>query len=57
MQIDRYARLEQAQRMGDALVAERVERIGKALGFDITEPTGLIRAGLALTAWRLLDDA
>lgn len=37
-------------------VARRLEQLGKTLGFDLTEPTGLIRAKLALTAWRLLDD-
>ncbi|MFF5984803.1 helix-turn-helix domain-containing protein [Streptomyces olindensis] len=36
-------------------VARRLELIGKALGFELTEPTGLLRAGLALTSWRLLD--
>ncbi|HZG06921.1 MAG TPA: helix-turn-helix domain-containing protein [Streptomyces sp.] len=37
-------------------VARRLEQIGKTLGIDLTEPTGLTRAKLALTAWRLLDD-
>ncbi|OUC99091.1 PucR family transcriptional regulator [Streptomyces swartbergensis] len=37
-------------------VARRLEQIGNALGFELTEPAGLLRAGLALTAWRLLDD-
>ncbi|MFF5989413.1 PucR family transcriptional regulator [Prauserella flavalba] len=37
-------------------VARRLERIGQALGVELTEPTGLTRARLALTAWRLLDD-
>jgi hypothetical protein len=36
-------------------VARRLEQIGKTLGIELTEPTGLIRARLALTAWRLLD--
>ncbi|MFJ6656551.1 helix-turn-helix domain-containing protein [Streptomyces sp. NPDC091377] len=36
-------------------VARRLERIGKALDIELTAPTGLMRAGLALTAWRLLD--
>jgi DNA-binding PucR family transcriptional regulator len=36
-------------------VARRVEQIGKALDIDLGEPTGLLRARLALTAWRLLD--
>lgn len=37
-------------------VARRVDQLGKTLGIDLTEPTGLLRARLALTAWRLLDD-
>ncbi|MFD4632440.1 PucR family transcriptional regulator [Streptomyces sp. NPDC058284] len=37
-------------------VARRLEQIGKTLGFDLTDPTGLLRARLALTAWRLLDE-
>jgi DNA-binding PucR family transcriptional regulator len=36
-------------------VARRVEQIGKALDIDLGEPTGLLRARLALTAWQLLD--
>ncbi|MGW0609618.1 helix-turn-helix domain-containing protein [Streptomyces sp. NPDC002788] len=36
-------------------VARRLELIGRTLGFELTEPAGLLRAGLALTAWRLLD--
>ncbi|MFD4230529.1 helix-turn-helix domain-containing protein [Streptomyces sp. NPDC058545] len=37
-------------------VARRLQQIAKALGIELTEPTGLMRAALALTAWRLLDD-
>jgi sugar diacid utilization regulator len=37
-------------------VARRLEQIGKTLGIELTEPTGLTRARLALTAWRLLAD-
>ncbi|MEU6327372.1 helix-turn-helix domain-containing protein [Streptomyces sp. NPDC047049] len=37
-------------------VARRLEQIGKALDLDLTEPTGLLRARIALTAWRLLND-
>ncbi|MEU9982112.1 helix-turn-helix domain-containing protein [Streptomyces sp. NPDC050856] len=37
-------------------VARRLEQIGKTLGVELTEPPGLIRAALALTAWRLLSD-
>ncbi|MGK5557880.1 helix-turn-helix domain-containing protein, partial [Actinomadura kijaniata] len=36
-------------------VARRLDHIGKVLGIDVTQPTGLTRAKLALTAWRLLD--
>jgi hypothetical protein len=37
-------------------VARRLEQLAKTLGIDLTEPTGLLRASLALTAWRLLND-
>ncbi|MFF9983196.1 helix-turn-helix domain-containing protein [Streptomyces erythrochromogenes] len=37
-------------------VARRLEQITKSLGIELTQPAGLMRAGLALTAWRLLDD-
>ncbi|MEU3166480.1 helix-turn-helix domain-containing protein [Streptosporangium sp. NPDC006930] len=37
-------------------VSRRLEQIGKTLGVELTEPAGLMRAGLALTTWRLLDD-
>jgi hypothetical protein len=33
----------------------RVDQIGRTLGIVLTEPAGLTRARLALTAWRLLD--
>ncbi|AXE86023.1 helix-turn-helix domain-containing protein [Streptomyces sp. Go-475] len=36
-------------------VARRLELIGKAFGFEITEPAGLSHVSLALTASRLLD--
>ena len=36
-------------------VARRLEQIGKVLGFDLAEPAGLVRASLALTAWRLQE--
>ncbi|MFD7260377.1 PucR family transcriptional regulator [Streptomyces sp. NPDC059874] len=38
-------------------VARRLDHLTKAMGVELTEPTGLVRAGLALTAWRLLDDS
>ncbi|GAA3988772.1 helix-turn-helix domain-containing protein [Allokutzneria multivorans] len=34
-------------------VARRLDQIGKAVGVDLTAPTGLLRARLALTTWRL----
>ncbi|MFJ1566763.1 helix-turn-helix domain-containing protein [Streptomyces erythrochromogenes] len=37
-------------------VARRLEQITKVLGNELAQPAGLLRAGLALTAWRLLDD-
>ncbi|MFE0102418.1 helix-turn-helix domain-containing protein [Streptomyces sp. NPDC059009] len=37
-------------------VVRRLEQLGRALDFELTEPDGLLRARLALTAWRLLDD-
>ncbi|WP_327244603.1 helix-turn-helix domain-containing protein [Streptomyces sp. NBC_01320] len=37
-------------------VARRLEPIAKTLGIEPTESTGPMRAGLALTAWRLLND-
>ncbi|WP_326697605.1 helix-turn-helix domain-containing protein [Streptomyces sp. NBC_01754] len=36
-------------------VARRLEQIARTLDIDLTEPTGLVRARLALTAWQLLD--
>ncbi|MEV6275131.1 helix-turn-helix domain-containing protein [Nocardia sp. NPDC051832] len=35
-------------------VARRLEQLGRTVGFELTEPAGLLRARLALTAWRLL---
>ncbi|MGW2271953.1 helix-turn-helix domain-containing protein [Streptomyces yangpuensis] len=37
-------------------VARRIEQITKPLGIELAHPAGLMRAGLALTAWRLLDN-
>ncbi|MBT2452358.1 helix-turn-helix domain-containing protein [Streptomyces sp. ISL-43] len=37
-------------------VARRIDQIAKTLGIELAEPTGLMRARLALTAWRLLAD-
>lgn len=59
--LDAYCATGSLRRAADLLhlhhssVARRLEQIGRALGIELTEPTGLIRASLALTAWRLLD--
>lgn len=37
-------------------VARRIEQLGRSLGLEHTEPTGLTRARIALTAWRLLAE-
>ncbi|MFF4648434.1 PucR family transcriptional regulator [Streptomyces sp. NPDC001380] len=36
-------------------VARRLGQLGETLGVDLAAPTGLVRVGLALTAWRLLN--
>ncbi|MFF8196570.1 helix-turn-helix domain-containing protein [Streptomyces bobili] len=36
-------------------IARRLEQIAKTLNIELTEPMGLTRARIALTAWRLLD--
>ena len=60
--LDAYCTTGSHRRAADLLhlhhssVARRLELLGKTLGIDFTEPTGLTRARLALTAWRLLDD-
>jgi hypothetical protein len=60
--LDAYCTTGSHRRAADLLhlhhssVARRLEQIGKTLGIELTEPTGLTRARLALTAWRLLDD-
>ncbi|GAB2729545.1 PucR family transcriptional regulator [Streptomyces bullii] len=60
--LDTYCAAGSLRRAADVLhlhhssVARRVEQIGKTLGVDLTEPAGLLRARLALTAWRLLDE-
>lgn len=60
--LDAYCATASLRRAADLLhlhhssVARRLDQTGKALGIELTEPTGLIRAKLALTAWRLLND-
>ena len=60
--LDAYCATGSLRRAADLLhlhhssVARRLEQLGKTLGIELTEPTGLIRARLALTAWRLLND-
>jgi PucR C-terminal helix-turn-helix domain len=60
--LDAYCATGSLRRAADLLhlhhtsVARRLEQIGKTLRIELTEPTGLTRARLALTAWRLLGD-
>ncbi|MFD7658818.1 helix-turn-helix domain-containing protein, partial [Actinosynnema sp. NPDC059797] len=60
--LDAYCATGSLRRAADLLhlhhssVARRLDQIGKALGFELTDPAGPVRAELALTAWRLLDD-
>ncbi|MFJ1680821.1 PucR family transcriptional regulator [Streptomyces sp. NPDC088251] len=37
-------------------VARRLEQIGTTPGIELADPTGQLRARIALTAWRLLND-
>jgi hypothetical protein len=60
--LDAYCATGSLRRAADLLhlhhssVARRLDQLGKTLGIDLTEPTGLTRARLALTTWRLLND-
>jgi PucR-like helix-turn-helix protein len=60
--LDAYCATGSLRRAADLLhlhhssVARRLEQIGKTLCIELTEPTGLLRASLALTTWRLLND-
>jgi hypothetical protein len=60
--LDVYCATGSVRRAADLLhlhhssVARRIEQLGKSLGLELTEPGGLIRARLALSAWRLLND-
>ncbi|WP_240003397.1 helix-turn-helix domain-containing protein [Streptomyces cinnamoneus] len=59
--LDAYCATGSLRRAADRLhlhhssVARRLEQLGKTIGVEITEPTGLIRARIALTLWRLLN--
>ncbi|QFU92089.1 CdaR family transcriptional regulator [Amycolatopsis sp. YIM 10] len=60
--LDAYCATGSLRRAADLLhlhhssVSRRLEQIGKALGMELTEPTGLVRARVALTAWRLSSE-
>jgi hypothetical protein len=60
--LDAYCHTGSLRRAADLLhlhhssVARRLDQLGKTLGIELTEPSGLLRARLALTAWRLLND-
>ena len=59
--LDAYCATGSLRRAADVLhlhhssVARRLDQLGKTFGFTLTEPAGLVRASIALTAWRLLD--
>ncbi len=58
--LDAYCTTGSLRRAADLLhlhhssVSRRLDQLGQAMGVDLTEPTGLLRARLALVAWRLL---
>lgn len=60
--LDAYCGTGSQRRAADLLhlhhssVSRRLEQIGRTLGIDLAEPTGLLRARLALAAWRLIND-
>ncbi|GGU23272.1 helix-turn-helix domain-containing protein [Streptomyces lavendofoliae] len=60
--LDAYCATGSLRRAADLLhlhhssVSRRLDRIASALGVELTDPAGLTRAALALTAWRLLGD-
>lgn len=60
--LDAYCATGSLRRAADLLhlhhssVARRLDQIGEALGIELTDPTGLVRARLALTARRLFEE-
>jgi PucR C-terminal helix-turn-helix domain len=60
--LDAYCHTGSLRRAADLLhlhhssVARRLHQLSKTLAIDLTQPTGLTRAKLALTTWRLLND-
>jgi hypothetical protein len=60
--LDAYCTTGSLRRAADVLhlhhssVSRRLDQLGQAMGIELTEPIGLVRARLALLAWRLLDD-
>jgi hypothetical protein len=60
--LDAYCATGSLRRAADVLhlhhssVARRLEQLGKNLGIELSESSGLLRARLALTVWRLLND-
>lgn len=60
--LDAYCESGSLRRAADRLhlhhssVARRLEHLSAKLGFDLTEPGGLVRASMALTMLRLQDD-
>jgi PucR C-terminal helix-turn-helix domain len=59
--LDAYCATGSLRRAADLLhlhhtsVARRLDQLGATLGVDLTQPTGLTRARLALTTWQLLN--
>jgi len=59
--LDAYCASGSLRRAADLLhlhhssVARRLDQLGEALGIELTDPAGLTRVRIALTAWRLLE--
>jgi sugar diacid utilization regulator len=60
--LDAYCATGSLRRAADLLhlhhssVARRLDQLANTLGIDLTQPSGLLRARLALTTWRLLNE-